>query len=107
MGLVPWLGQAADARDTLAALDQVRHGHPGAWLGLLAAGVAWIPGAGDALKGVIRGGRKVAGEAAEAALEQGARRAGTDAGGRGSRRRNPRHEGPHPPGLRVQSSQRA
>ena len=79
VGLVPWAGQAADARDTLAALDQVRLGRPGAWLGLLAAGVAWIPGAGDALKGAIRGGRKVAGEAAEAALEQGAKRVGTDA----------------------------
>ena len=79
VGLVPWVGQAADARDTLAALDQVRQGSPGAWLGLLAAGVAWVPGAGDALKGAIQGGRKVAGEAAEAALEQGAKHVGTDA----------------------------
>jgi LysM repeat protein len=79
VGLVPWVGQAADARDTLAALDQVRQGRPGGWLGLLAAGVAWIPGAGDALKGAIRGGRKVAGEATEAALEQAAKHVGTDA----------------------------
>ena len=79
VGLVPWVGQAADARDTLAALDQVRQGRPGAWLGLLAAGVAWVPGAGDALKGAIQGGKKVAGDATEAALEQGAKRIGTDA----------------------------
>ena len=37
------------------------------------------PRAGDALKGAIRGGKKVAGEAAEAALEQGAKHVGTDA----------------------------
>ena len=79
VGLVPWVGQAADARDTLAALDQVRQGRPGAWLGLLAAGVAWVPGAGDALKGAIRGGRKVAGEATEAAIEQATKHVGTDA----------------------------
>ncbi len=69
IGLVPWAGQAADARDTIAALDHVRAGRPGAWLGLLAAAVAWLPGAGDALKGAVRGGKKVAGEVAEEALE--------------------------------------
>ena len=77
-GVVPFAGQAADARDTLAALNQVREGRPGGWLSLLAAGVGWFPGAGDALKGAIRGGKKVAGEAAEAALEQGARRLGNE-----------------------------
>ncbi len=80
-GVVPFAGQAADARDTLAALNQVREGRPGGWLSLLAAGVGWFPGAGDALKGAVRGGRKVAGEAAEAALEQGARRVGKEAAG--------------------------
>jgi hypothetical protein len=38
-----------------------------------------VPGAGDALKGAIRGGKKIAGEATEAALEQGTKRVGTDA----------------------------
>ncbi len=80
-GVVPFAGQAADARDTLAALNQVREGRPGGWLSLLAAGVGWFPGAGDALKGAIRGGKKVAGEVAEATLEQGARRAGSEAAG--------------------------
>ena len=75
-GVVPFAGQAADARETLAALNQVREGRPGGWLSLLAGGVGWVPGAGDALRGAIRGGKKVASEAAEAALEQGARRAG-------------------------------
>jgi LysM repeat protein len=74
LGLVPYAGQAADLRDTLAAFDQVREGQPGSWITLLAAGVGWVPGAGDGLKAAIRGGRKAAGEALEEVAEQAARR---------------------------------
>jgi hypothetical protein len=73
VGIVPYAGQAADLRDTAAALDQVREGRPGGWIGLLAAGIGWIPGAGDAIKGAIRGGRKAAGEVLEEGAEQAAR----------------------------------
>jgi hypothetical protein len=70
VGIVPWVGQAADVRDTAAAINQIREGQPGGWMTLLAAVVGWFPGAGDAVKGMIRGGRKAAGEVAEEAAEQ-------------------------------------
>lgn len=58
-GFIPFVGQAADARDTVAAIGGVIDGKDGAWgnLGLTALG--WIPGVGDLAKGAIRGGEKV------------------------------------------------
>lgn len=71
VGFIPGVGQIADARDTIAALGQVIRGEEGGWTSLAAAGVGWIPGVGDALKGVIRGGDRVAGEVAQQAVRQG------------------------------------
>jgi RHS repeat-associated protein len=70
VGLIPFIGQAADLRDTLANLGNVwdtPHCND-AWLGLLGAGIGWLPGVGDAAKGAMRGGRKLASEAGQAAL---------------------------------------
>jgi LysM repeat protein len=68
-GALPVLGQISDLRDTLAALDKVRKGEQGGWSDLFFATVGWLPVAGDAVKGIARGGRKAATEAAEAAGE--------------------------------------
>lgn len=65
IGFVPILGQIADARDTAAAIGQVWRGEDGGWTNLAAAGVAWIPGVGDAAKGAIRGGERLADAGAE------------------------------------------
>lgn len=52
VGLIPIVGQMADARDTIAAIGQIRDGRSGAWsnLGFTLAG--WIPAAGDLVKSV-------------------------------------------------------
>jgi hypothetical protein len=57
-GFIPIVGQIGDARDTVSAIGGVIEGKEGAWgnLGLTALG--WLPGIGDAAKGVIRGGEK-------------------------------------------------
>jgi hypothetical protein len=60
MGFVPIAGQIADARDTAAAIGQVWRGEDGGWVNLGAAAIGWIPGVGDAAKGLIRGGRHAA-----------------------------------------------
>lgn len=73
IGFVPVLGQIADARDTVAAIGDVISGEDGAWGNLGLAAVAWVPGVGDAAKGVLRGGDKAASELAEQAAR------GTDA----------------------------
>jgi len=75
VGLIPFVGQAADLRDTIAAFRQVQNGEKGAWVNLFAAGVGWVPGIGDAAKGLIRGGKRTLDAGTEVA--QGvARRAG-------------------------------
>jgi hypothetical protein len=63
-GALPVWGQISDLRDTLAALDKVRKGDEGGWSDLFFATVGWLPVAGDAVKGIARGGRKAATEAA-------------------------------------------
>lgn len=62
-GLVPYYGQAADVRDTAAGVNNVWNnpGSGAAWAGLGGAVVGWVPLAGDALKGAIRGGLTAAG----------------------------------------------
>jgi len=57
-GLVPYVGQVADARDTLAAIDGVYEGKDGAWANLGMAGIAWVPLVGDLAKGGLKVGRK-------------------------------------------------
>ena len=59
VGLIPIAGQVADVRDLIANGKGVADGRPGAWTGVLAAGVGFIPGVGDALKPAIKGGREL------------------------------------------------
>lgn len=49
-GLIPIYGQAADARDTGAAIRKVWRGESGGWASLGFAIVGWIPGLGDLIK---------------------------------------------------------
>jgi RHS repeat-associated protein len=76
VGLIPIVGQVADARDTAAAAKSLWN-EPG-WgnagiLGL--AVVGWVPLVGDAIKGGSKVGGKVVTEAAEEALEKSAKEA--------------------------------
>jgi hypothetical protein len=57
-GAVPYAGQVADARDTLAAIDNVWEGREGGWTDLAMAGIGWIPALGDFIKGGVRIGRR-------------------------------------------------
>jgi len=55
-GLTPYWGQAADVRDTTAAVNAIRNEGLG-WgtgLGMAAAVAAWVPGVGDAVKGIVK-----------------------------------------------------
>ena len=75
VGLVPIVGQVADARDTVAAVKNVWN-EPGSWgswgmLGL--AVVGWVPLLGDLAKGGGKVGKKVAKEAAKEAVEKAAK----------------------------------
>lgn len=59
-GFIPGVGQAGDVRDTVAAVNALRNGEPGAGWGLAAAIVGFAPG-GDLVKGMIRGERALDG----------------------------------------------
>ena len=61
IGFIPVLGQIADARDTIAAIGDVidNPDSAGAWGGLGLAMVGWVPGLGDAVKGVKKGSKLV------------------------------------------------
>ncbi|RZF65153.1 hypothetical protein EWE75_07220 [Sphingomonas populi] len=67
MGFVPIAGQIADIRDTAHAVGQIWNGESGGWTNLAASAVGFIPGLGDAAKGLIRGGEKVADAGADIA----------------------------------------
>ena len=61
-GALPIVGQFADARDTAAAIDNVRQGKKGSWSDLGLSLLGWIPLVGDSLKtlgrsakGTVRG----------------------------------------------------
>lgn len=82
VGLVPIVGQIADARDTLAAIKNVAEGKNGAWLQLGAAGVGWIPGIGDALKGGARVGMRLGTEVVEEGAERLVKEAAEEGGER-------------------------
>ena len=62
VGLIPIAGQIADARDTAANFVNVWNNPSSgdAWIGLAMSGVAWVPGAGDAVKAAYKGGKQVA-----------------------------------------------
>jgi hypothetical protein len=56
VGLLPVVGQIADARDTAAAIRDIREGRDGSWsnLGFVLAG--WLPLAGDFVKSLRKNG---------------------------------------------------
>jgi RHS repeat-associated protein len=68
VGFVPYVGQAADARDTVAAAHTL-YQDPSlwnlVWLGF--AGIGWAPGLGDAIKGGVKIYRKTGSGAIQAA----------------------------------------
>lgn len=71
IGFVPILGQIADVRDTAAAIRAL-WANPrslGSWGGLGGAVIAWVPGFGDAAKGLFKGGRRAATELGQTALK--------------------------------------
>lgn len=74
VGLIPVVGQIADARDTVAALRDVAQGKDGAWLNLGATAVGWVPLFGDVAKGAFRVGRRALREGGEEVTEQVMRR---------------------------------
>lgn len=75
VGVIPGVGQAADVRDTIAAIKNVvqdpKSGANWGMLGLAALG--WIPLGGDLIKGGKKVGTKVAKELAQEGLEKGAK----------------------------------
>ncbi len=71
VGIIPIAGQAADVRDTAAAAKNLWNEPSWGNAGILGlAIVGWVPLVGDAVKGGVRVGRKVAKEAAKEALEK-------------------------------------
>lgn len=80
VGLIPVVGQIADARDTAAAVVDVIEGKDGAWPRLGAAGVGWIPVIGDVLKGLLRSGAKLGTKVVEEGIER-AIKEGAEEGG--------------------------
>lgn len=58
MGFVPYAGQVADARDTVAIIIKLSKGgwkDPFEWINLVLTLIAWVPGVGDLIKGVGKG----------------------------------------------------
>lgn len=80
-GLIPGVGQVADARDTVAAAGKIARGEAGGWAALGTSLIGWVPLVGDGAKAAIRGADKVADAGgdvarhADTAGEAGARRA--------------------------------
>lgn len=58
VGLIPVLGQVADARDTAAAFRDIREGREGGWSNLGFALAGWLPLAGDLVKSFRKNGVK-------------------------------------------------
>ncbi len=58
VGIVPGLGQVADARDTYAAIRDVSQGKPSAWNSLGFSLLGWVPLAGDFAKSINKIGFK-------------------------------------------------
>lgn len=74
-GLVPGVGQIADARDTAAALNKIGNGEAGGWAALGTSAIGWIPLAGDSLKATIRGADRLSGAGGDLARQTGHRAA--------------------------------
>jgi RHS repeat-associated protein len=72
VGLIPFVGQAADARDTAAAAKGVWKNPTsgGAWLNLAGALAGWVPLVGDAAKSLLKVEKKAAKQAAKQGAEE-------------------------------------
>ena len=71
VGLIPYVGQAADARDTAAAAKNLWNEPSWGNAGMMGlAVVGWVPLIGDAVKGGAKVGRTLAKDAAKEALEK-------------------------------------
>ena len=70
-GLIPIYGQISDVRDTAANIKEVwdNPSSKEAWTGLGMTLLAWVPGIGDAAKGIGRGSLNAAEEIGEAAAK--------------------------------------
>jgi hypothetical protein len=58
IGFVPYAGQVADARDTIAVLIKLHKSgwkDPYEWINLVLTLIAWVPGVGDLVKGAGKG----------------------------------------------------
>lgn len=75
VGLIPVVGQIADARDTAAAIKDVAQGKDGAWINLGAAAIGWIPLIGDGAKAGLRVGRRILKESEKEVAEAVVKRA--------------------------------
>ncbi|HEY5978166.1 MAG TPA: EndoU domain-containing protein [Microlunatus sp.] len=74
IGFVPYAGQVADARDTVAALRKMSQGgwkDPWEWLNLGLTLAAWVPGVGDLIKGVGKGASRFLRRSGGALLKRG------------------------------------
>jgi hypothetical protein len=58
VGFIPVVGQIADARDTAAAIRDVRNGRPDGWVNLGLSVVGWLPFVGDLLKNSRKVGKQ-------------------------------------------------
>jgi hypothetical protein len=56
VGLIPVVGQIADARDTVKAVRDVHDKRDGAWANLGLALIGWLPIVGDLFKPIRRSG---------------------------------------------------
>jgi hypothetical protein len=56
VGFIPIAGQISDARDTIAAVRNVRNGKGDGWTGVGIALAGWVPLAGDFAKSVYKSG---------------------------------------------------
>ena len=82
VGMIPIVGQIADARDTLAALKDMVAGQDNSWLRLGAAGIGWVPVVGDMLKGSARIGMRLGTEVIEEGAERLVKEAAEEGGER-------------------------
>ena len=73
-GVIPVVGQVADARDTAAAVYDIYEGKQGGWVNLGLTLVAWVPLVGDAVKAGTRTTKQLCEEAAKEGAERLAQR---------------------------------
>ncbi len=72
-GLIPVYGQVGDFRDSTAAVIKIKNGEKGGWKDLGLSAIGWVPGVGDYVKGVLKGGKASAkaAKSADAIIETG------------------------------------